>query len=430
MKIAVIGSGIAGMSAAHTLAAQQHEVHLYEASARLGGHTATLDVDDNGKQLAVDTGFIVYNDHTYPLFIELMDSLKVANRPTEMSFSVSDALSGLEYAGSDLNSLFAQRRNLVSPRFWRLLRDILRFNREAEPDLLRDPALANETLGHYLREFHYSPEFRDYYLIPMGAAIWSSNHDTLEQFPFGFFVRFFRNHGLLQISNRPQWRTVLGGSRQYIGPLTDNFRHNIHLSTPVLQVQRQVLHHGVKKVCLTLRRGQEFFDQVIFACHSDQALKLLADPTPAEVEVLDAIPYTRNEVVLHTDTSMLPRNRRTWSSWNVSLGRTGTDKPGLTYNMNILQGLESRQTWCVTLNQTALIREECIHATCHYEHPLFTLDGIKAQQRWSDINGQLDTWYCGAWWRNGFHEDGVWSARRVTDALQLQLDASALATAI
>lgn len=429
MRIAVIGSGIAGMTAAHTLAAE-HEVHLYEAAARLGGHTATLDVDDDGSPLAIDTGFIVYNDHTYPLFIELMDKLGVANRPTPMSFSVSDAVSGLEYAGSDLDSLFAQRRNLVSPRFWRLLRDIMRFNREAEADLEREPALAGDTLGNYLRRFGYCAEFRDLYLIPMGAAIWSSNHDTLERFPLGFFVRFFRNHGLLQLNNRPQWRTIVGGSRCYIEPLVAAFRQNIHLSTPVLQVQRRVLHHGVPKVCLTLRDGPQFFDQVIFACHSDQALKLLADPSLAEVEVLDAIPYTRNEVVLHTDTALLPHNRRTWSSWNVSLGKSGADKPALTYNMNILQGLQSRKTWCVTLNQTALIRDECIRAVCHYDHPLFTLEGIRAQQRWSDINGRLDTWYCGAWWRNGFHEDGVWSARRVTDALQSVAAASALAAAV
>lgn len=429
MKIAVIGSGIAGMTAAYSLAGQ-HEVHLFEAAARLGGHTATLDVDDEGKQLAVDTGFIVYNDHTYPLFIELMDKLKVANRPTPMSFSVSDTASGLEYAGSNLDSLFAQRRNLVSPRFWRLLRDILRFNRQAEADLDREPTLAGETLGSYLRRFGYSAEFRDYYLIPMGAAIWSSNHDTLEQFPFGFFVRFFRNHGLLQLSNRPQWRTIVGGSRSYIEPLTANYRDNIHLSTPVLQVQRRVLHEGIPQACLTLRDGQRFFDQVIFACHSDQALKLLADPTLAEVEVLGAIPYTRNEVVLHTDTTLLPHNRRTWSSWNVSLGRSETDKPALTYDMNILQGLKSRQTWCVTLNQTALIHPESIRAVCHYDHPLFTLKGIRAQQRWSDINGRIDTWYCGAWWRNGFHEDGVWSARRVTDALGLRTDAMSLAEAV
>ena len=430
MKIAVIGSGIAGMTAAHLLAAE-NEVHLYEAGPRLGGHTATLDVvDDDGRQLAVDTGFIVFNDHTYPLFIELLEQLGVASRPTQMSFSVSDGQSGLEYAGSNLDTMFAQRRNLVSPRFWRLVRDILRFNREVEGDLAREPLLASATLGDYLREFGYSREFCDYYLIPMGAAIWSSNHDTIDRFPLGFFVRFFRNHGLLQLQDRPQWHTIVGGSRSYIEPLTARFRHNIHLAMPVRQVRRRVMHHGVAKVCLEFAHGNEYFDQVVFACHSDQALQLLADPTRAEVEVLGAIPYTRNEVVLHTDDRLLPRNRKTWSSWNVSLGKSRADMPALTYNMNILQGLQSRQTWCVTLNQTDMIRPEHVRAVCHYDHPLFTLDGIKAQARWNDVNGVLDSWYCGAWWRNGFHEDGVWSATRVADALKQQALASMLAKAV
>lgn len=430
MKIAVIGSGIAGMTAAHLLATH-HDVHLYEAGPRLGGHTATLDVtDDDGRQLAVDTGFIVYNDHTYPQFIALMQQLGVANRPTRMSFSVSDAASGLEYAGSSLDTLFAQRRNLVSPRFWRLVRDILRFNREVEADLAREPLLASTTLGDYLREFGYSREFCDYYLIPMGAAIWSSDHDTIDRFPLGFFVRFFRNHGLLQLQNRPQWRTIAGGSRSYIAPLTANFSRNIHLSMPVRQVKRRVMHHGVSKVCLGFTHGNEYFDQVVFACHSDQALQLLADPTRAEVEVLGAIPYTRNEVVLHTDDRLLPRSRKTWSSWNVSLGQRPTDKPALTYNMNILQGLQSRQTWCVTLNQSEMIRPEHVRAVCHYDHPLFTLEGIAAQARWNDVNGVLDSWYCGAWWRNGFHEDGVWSATRVVDALQQHAATVALAKAV
>lgn len=422
MKIAVIGSGIAGMAAARFLC-DDHEVHLYESAQRLGGHTATLDVEDSdGTSLAIDTGFIVFNDRTYPLFIELLDTLGVATQPTTMSFSVSDARSGLEYAGSNLDSLFAQRSNVLSPRFWSLVRDIMRFNREVEADLVRNPLLATCTLGDYLRDYRYSAAFRDYYLVPMGAAIWSSNHEALEQFPLGFFVRFFRNHGLLQLKDRPQWHVIQGGSRSYIDKLTAPYQQHIRLGTRVERIQRRVLHHGVAKVCVTTRDHHEYYDQVVLACHSDQALRLLADPTRAETDVLSAIPYTRNEVVLHTDASLLPRNRRTWSSWNVSLGRSPLAKPALTYNMNILQGLRSAQTWCVTLNQTDLIRDEHIRATCHYDHPLFTLAGIAAQQRWSHINGTLDTWYCGAWWRNGFHEDGVWSARRVADALQLAVD--------
>jgi predicted NAD/FAD-binding protein len=418
MKIAVIGSGIAGMAAAHFLA-KQHDVTMYEAADRLGGHTATVDVDDEGQTQHIDTGFIVFNDWTYPHFIALLQELGVDSRPTSMSFSVSDAISGLEYAGTNLNTLFAQRLNLLSPRFLRLVKDIVRFNREVEHDLLQNPALASRSLGQYLREYRYSSEFRDYYLLPMGAAIWSSSYEDMESFPLHFFVQFFRNHGLLNFTRRPQWRVITGGSRQYIAPLTRSFRNNIRLSTPVTAVRRYTLPNGAAQASVASSRGEESFDHVILACHSNQALKMLSDATPAEREILAAIPCSRNEVVLHTDDALLPNLRRTWSSWNVRLGH-GNSKPALTYNMNILQGLQSRRTWCVTLNQTGLIRESCIKAVFHYDHPVFTLEGIKAQQRWQEINGTRNTWYCGAWWRNGFHEDGVWSARRVADQLQQQ----------
>ena len=418
MKIAVIGSGIAGMAAAHFLA-KQHDVTMYEAADRLGGHTATVDVEDDGQTLHIDTGFIVFNDWTYPHFIALLQELGVESRPTSMSFSVSDDLSGLEYAGTNFNTLFAQRSNLLSPRFLRLVRDIVRFNREVEHDLLQNPALASLSLAQYLREYRYSSEFRDYYLMPMGAAIWSSSCEDMERFPLHFFVRFFRNHGLLNFVRRPKWRVIAGGSRQYIAPLTRSFRNKIRLSTPVTAVRRHSLPNGAGQVGVATSQGEESFDHVILACHSNQALKLLGDATHAEREILAAIPFSRNEVALHTDHALLPGLRRTWSSWNVRLGH-GNNKPALTYNMNILQGLQSRRTWCVTLNQTDLIRQECIKAVFHYDHPVFTLDGIKAQQRWQEINGTRNTWYCGAWWRNGFHEDGVWSARRVADQLQQQ----------
>jgi predicted NAD/FAD-binding protein len=416
MKIAVIGSGVAGMAAAHYLH-QSHDVHLYEADSRLGGHTATIAVQDGDEQLDIDTGFIVFNDWTYPNFIELLASLGVASQPSSMSFSVSDAVSGLEYAGSNLNTLFAQRRNLLSPRFLRLLRDILRFNRRVEADLASKPALADCTLGDYLQRYGYSREFRQWYLIPMGAAIWSSDDSTMEQFPLQFFVRFFRNHGLLNLRHRPQWRVIRGGSRNYIGPLTAGYAHNIRLATPVQAVQRGVQVDGRTQVAVHAERGTDYFDQVILACHSDQCLRLLADASAAEQSVLGAIPYTRNEVVLHHDTSLLPRNRRTWSSWNVGLGYGDGSRPTLTYNMNILQSLKSRKTWCVTLNQTAAIDPRMIRGVYHYEHPLFTVAGVAAQQRWQEVNGVNATWFCGAWWRNGFHEDAVWSAKRVATAL-------------
>lgn len=416
MKIAVIGSGIAGLSTAYFLH-RHHEVHVFEAAPRIGGHTATVLVDDEGKELCVDTGFIVYNDRTYPEFIALLQELQVATQCTEMSFSVSDAASGLEYAGSSLNTLFAQRRNLLSPKFWRLLSDIVRFNKSVERDLLEDPALASATLGEYLHRFGYSNQFSALYLLPMGAAIWSSDEHTMQQFPLQFFVRFFRNHGLLDLTNRPQWHVIKGGSAQYLGPLTKGFSNNIHVNTPVTQILRNQYHQGRACVAVMSKRGCEYFDQVVLACHSDQALRLLADPTVAEREVLGAIPYIRNEVALHTDASLLPRSRRAWSSWNVSLGKGSASQATLTYNMNILQSLRSRQTWCVTLNQTQQIREECIKGVFHYDHPLFTLAGIAAQARWQEINGNNATWYCGAWWRNGFHEDGVWSAKRVAEAI-------------
>jgi predicted NAD/FAD-binding protein len=418
MKIAVIGAGISGLTAAWSLAAE-HDVHVYEAGAQPGGHTATVDVQYRDEHHAIDTGFIVHNDRTYPHFIAMLNKLGVATRPAPMSFSVTDALSGIEYAGTNLNTLFAQRSNLLSPRFLRMVRDILRFNREAEAHLASEPALADATLGEYLHEFGYSDAFRDLYLIPMGAAIWSSNTRTMTQFPLQFFVRFFRNHGLLDLRNRPQWRVIEGGSRAYLAPLTAPFRDQLYVNTPVQEIWRVPVRGGMQ-VRIVSPRGTETFDSVILACHSDQALRMLSDVSPAERSVLGAIPYTRNDVVLHTDISMLPRNRRCWSSWNVNLGRVPAEQPALTYNMNILQGLRSSQTWCVSLNQTRLIQQEKIHGIYSYSHPLFTLEGVRAQQRWHEINGINNTWFCGAWWRNGFHEDGVWSALRVVDALRAQ----------
>lgn len=414
LKVAVIGGGISGMTAAWRLAGT-HEVHLFEAAPRLGGHTATVDIQNGDEQLAIDTGFIVYNDRTYPHFCALLAQLGVASRPTRMTFSVSDHASGVEYAGTNLSTLFAQRRNLCSPRFLAMVRDILRFNRAAERHLAAHPDLAGISLGDYLRRFRYSDAFRDWYLLPMGGAIWSANRAQMDAFPLQFFVRFFRNHGLLDLRNRPQWRVIEGGSRAYIEPLTARYRDSIRLATPVRGVRRL---HGSARVAVITAQGEEHFDEVIFACHSNQALAILRDASRAEREVLGAIPYTRNEVVLHTDTTLLPRERRCWSSWNASLGRSPDALPALTYNMNILQGLQSRDTWCVTLNQTDLVDPARIVRVFHYEHPLFTLEGVRAQQRWYEINGVNGVWFCGAWWRNGFHEDGVWSALRVADAIR------------
>lgn len=406
MKIAVIGSGISGLACAHYLH-RDHEVHVLESESRVGGHTATVDVAMGGRRFAIDTGFIVFNDWTYPNFIALLDELGVASRPTEMSFSLSDQQSGLEYAGSNLNSLFAQRRNLASPRFLGMLRDIVRFNRESVEDLEAGLLADGTTLGEYLSSRRYGQAFIDYYLVPMGSAIWSADVSVMLEFPLQFFVRFFRNHGLLNIRNRPQWRVIEGGSREYLKPLCEGFSSRIRTNTRIAGVRR--LNDGAE-----LRfegGGIEFFDAVVFACHSDQALGMLDDPTEQEMEVLGAIPYQANEVILHTDTRLLPSSSRAWASWNYQR-RPGVQRATLTYNMNILQGLSSPETFCVTLNDRESINPHKILGQFSYDHPVFTIAGIAAQQRWEDVS-HGSTWYCGAYWHNGFHEDGVTSALRV-----------------
>jgi predicted NAD/FAD-binding protein len=406
MKIAIIGSGISGLSCAYYLSGQ-HEVHVLEAAERIGGHTATVDVAMGGRRFAIDTGFIVYNDWTYPEFIALMEKLGVASKPTAMSFSMSDRASGLEYAGSSLDTLFAQRRNLASPTFIGMILDILRFNRAAVRDLDEGRITPGLSLGDYLEEQRYGRAFIDYYLVPMGSAIWSADTPVMLDFPLEFFVRFFRNHGLLNILDRPQWRVIEGGSREYLKPLTAGFADRIRTGTRIRSVRR--LPQGVE---IALADSTvEHFDQVVFACHSDQALALLADPSAAEREILGALPYQDNDVVLHTDTRLLPRNRKTWSSWNY-LRDTSEQRATLTYNMNILQGISAQQTFCVTLNKTDAINPHKILGHFSYAHPVFTVEGMRAQQRWQEING-ASTWYCGAYWRNGFHEDGVVSGLRV-----------------
>ncbi len=420
MKIAVIGSGISGLACAHYLH-REHDVHVLESADRIGGHTATVDVAMGGRRFAIDTGFIVYNDWTYPNFIALMDEMKVSSRPTEMSFSLSDRESGLEYAGSNLNTLFAQRKNLVSPSFIGMLRDIMRFNRESIEDLDEGRIDPGMTLGQYLQTRGYGRAFRDYYLVPMGAAIWSTDTPVMMDFPLQFFVRFFRNHGLLSVRNRPQWRVIEGGSREYLRPLTAGFARKIRTSTRIRAVRR--LLQGVD---IAFENGtSERFDKVVFACHSDQALALLDDASQAESEILGAIPYSASEVVLHTDTRLLPANRRAWSSWNY-LRRPGTDRPTLTYNMNILQGLDAPQTVCVTLHDTDAINPHQGLGHFNYSHPVVTLEGMSAQERWQEINGG-NTWFCGAYWRNGFHEDGVHSALRVAQGIEREMPEKSLA---
>jgi len=413
VKVAIIGSGISGLGCAHRLASQRHDIAVFEAADRIGGHTATYDVKVGTRRYAIDTGFIVYNDHTYPHFIELMEGLGVATKATSMGFSVSDDASGLEYAGNNLNTLFAQRSNLVSPRFLTMVRDILRFNKESVADLEAGALGPGETLGAYLERKRYSKAFCDKYLLAMTSAIWSADFSDARDFPVEFFIRFFRNHGLLQVRNRPQWRVIEGGSREYIQPLIFGFEDRIFVNHGVSKVERS----AGRGVVLTFNNGsQKVFDQVVLATHSDQALALLADASPEERSILGAIPYRDNDVVLHTDHRLLPKNRKTWSSWNYRM-RPGNNRAVVTYNMNILQGINAPETFCVTLNDTDSINPARILGRFNYAHPQFTVAGIEAQQRWAEINGVNNTWFCGAYWHNGFHEDGLVSGLRVAEAL-------------
>jgi predicted NAD/FAD-binding protein len=407
MKIAIIGSGIAGLTSAYLLN-RNHAITVFEASDWIGGHTHTVDVQVDGQSYAVDTGFIVFNDWTYPNFIRLLSQLGVGFKATEMSFSVSDPISGVEYNGHNLNSLFAQRRNLLSPKFWGMVRDILRFNREALNDLNQQRIASDMTLGDYLKANGYSERFIQHYIVPMGAAIWSMSLNDMLGFPLQFFVRFFKNHGLLSVSDRPQWCVIEGGSSSYVAPLTESFKQHIRLNCAVTRVERDG-----DGVTVHSAAGSERFDKVVFACHSDQALALLAAPTPTEQAILGALPYADNEVVLHTDTRLLPKRPLAWASWNYRLGGPVDQPAAVTYDMNILQGIQSDTTFCVSLNQTAAIDPSKILARYTYAHPQYSLAGMAAQARWEELLGANHSYFCGAYWANGFHEDGVVSALRV-----------------
>ncbi|CAH0991228.1 hypothetical protein SIN8267_01330 [Sinobacterium norvegicum] len=412
MKIAIIGSGISGLTAAYLLN-PDHDICVYEKADRIGGHTATKQLQLAGRDYAIDTGFIVYNDWTYPNFIKLMETLGVASQTTAMGFSVTAHQGRYEYSGNGFDGLFAQRKNLCNIKHWRMLRDIVRFNKQAIADLQSGELDGDATLAQYLAANGYSRQFIDYYLIPMGCAIWSSSTDMMLDFPLQFFVQFFKNHGLLSIKNRPQWHVLQGGSSSYLPKLTASFNDKIQLNTDITSVSR----HS-EGATLTFAEGQQQqFDHVIFACHSDQALKLLADPSEAEQSVLGDIHYKSNEVVLHYDETLLPRNKKTWSSWNYLLSQTQQEHAVLTYNMNILQGIESDHTFCVTLNASDQIDAKKILGRYQYSHPVFTEAAIEAQQRWPEINGSQRTWFCGAYWANGFHEDGCSSGLRVAVAL-------------
>jgi predicted NAD/FAD-binding protein len=415
MKIAVIGSGISGNVCARLLSSK-HEVHLFEAGAYLGGHTNTVDVEPFGEALNVDTGFMVFNRRTYPNFVQLLSLLGIPERDSDMSFSVRCERTGLEYQGGSLNGLFAQRSNLLRPAFYRMLGDIVRFNRESLELLEGDDGQL--TIGEYLDREGYGQRFIDHYLIPMGAAIWSSRPRKFHDFPARFLVAFLHNHGLLQIRDRPVWKTIPGGACRYVEALVHPLRDRIRLNTPIERVMPQE-----DTVWLKPANGpQEAFDHVVLATHADQTLGMIAAPTEAEREVLGAFPYQRNECVLHTDSSLLPRRRRAWASWNYYIPAADGLPVALTYDVNRLQGLGAPQPVCVTLNNAGNIHEKHVLREITYHHPVFTPGAIAAQRRHDEINGSRRLYFCGAYWGYGFHEDGVNSALAVCKHFGIGLD--------
>jgi uncharacterized protein len=403
VKIAIVGSGIAGNVVAYHLC-REHNISVFEAAGHIGGHSHTHVVEQAGRNYAVDTGFIVFNDWTYPNFTQLLDELGIASQDSIMSFSVRDDASGLEYNGSSLNTLFAQRSNLLRPSFLGMIREIVRFNREA-PELLGRPE-EEITLGTFLDRGNYGRAFVDRYIVPMGAAIWSTNPGAMMGFPARFFIGFLQNHGMLSIDERPTWRVIRGGSARYVEKLTHPFRDRFRLNCPVEWIRRFPGSVLIK----ALARDPEWFDAVFLACHSDQALGLLWDPSPLENEVLSAIPYQENGAVLHTDTRMLPRNRRAWAAWNYHQSGRAGQRVAVTYNMNILQGLDAPEPFLVTLNRDDDIDSARVIKRLVYHHPVFTPAGVAAQKRQAELNRGRNTFFCGAYWRNGFHEDGVVSA--------------------
>lgn len=403
MNIAIIGGGISGMLTANLLS-QDHQVTLYEANHYLGGHTDTHDVRSGEDNYRVDTGFIVFNERTYPNFIRMLDRLGVASQPSVMSFSVSCKQTGLEYSATNLATLFSQHRNLLNLPFWSMLLDIFRFNLESKE--LLDHEDMSLSIADYLNKRGYSQMFKDKFLIPMGSAIWSADPDQFREFPAAAFAHFFANHGLLNIFDQPQWRVVCGGSQQYVEPLSKPFRDGVRLSTPVSRVRRLA-----DRVELTMPDGSvEKHDQVVLACHSDQALAMLADPSDAERELLGAIPYQPNLTLLHTDSGMMPQLKKAWASWNYRIPETEREGVAVTYWMNRLQSLQAEVDFCVSLNSPSDIDPSRIIKSIMYHHPVYSARAFLAQKRRDEISGVNRTWYCGAYWGYGFHEDGVKSA--------------------
>ena len=421
MRIAVIGSGISGLASAWLLS-RKHEVVLFEAGDYLGGHTHTHDVELDGRRYVVDTGFIVHNPVNYPLLTRMFDELGVRTRPTTMSFAVhGDQVGGrdaLEYNATSLDGLFCQRRNLVSPRFWGMLRDLRRFYRIA-PRLLEGDA-PGPTLGDYLDDNGFGMLFRDHHLVPMASALWSSPSTQVLSFPARYLVQFMANHHMLQINGRPSWRVVDGGSNAYVKAMTSGWRVDVRLQSAVTRIRRDA--EGVE---VATANGSERFDQVVLACHSDQALRLLVDADANERGILGAIPYQANDVVLHTDARLLPRNRKAWAAWNAHVPANPADACTVSYCMNLLQGIDAPKPLVVTLNRTQAVDPAHVLRRMTYHHPVYTHASVGAQARRQEIQGHRNTWFAGAYWGWGFHEDGMRSAVEVARGLGVAWEADA-----
>ncbi|MAP61372.1 MAG: FAD-dependent oxidoreductase [Candidatus Marinimicrobia bacterium] len=412
-KIAIIGSGISSLTSAYILS-REHDVYIFEQNDYIGGHTHTHEVKDKDKILNIDSGFIVYNENTYPNFINLLNQLGVERQHTQMGFSVKSQKKDFEYAGNSISSYFAQKTNLLKPSFLRMTYDILRFNKLSlnESYKIED----SQSLNDYLTSHKFSKVFIDNYIIPMGAAIWSTSPRLMLDMPASFFIRFFKNHGLLQITNRPQWWVIKNGSKQYVKEIIKPFKENIRINTKVDHIKRK---NG--KVNIYLNDNIEVFDSVVIGTHSDQALKLIKDPSVDEENILKKIKYQKNTATMHTDQSILPNRKLAWASWNYLINDNKDELVTLTYNMNILQTLNSNRTYCVTINNTHEIDKSKIIKEIIYHHPLYTIESVDAQNRKSMICGKNNTFFCGSYWGYGFHEDGVNSAIDVCSKFGLQL---------
>ena len=412
LKIAIIGSGISGLTSAYILN-KKHDITIYEKNDYIGGHTHTHKIPENNTTFNVDSGFIVYNENTYPNFIRLLDLLNVERQHSNMGFSVKTTYKDFEYSGNSIGSIFAKKSNMFNPYFLNMLKSIQRFNKVSIKDL--DKIDASTSLIEYLKSKRFSSYFIKYYIVPMAAAIWSTSPKMILKMPALFFIKFFNNHGLLQVKNRPQWWVIKNGSKQYVKKIINQFNGTINLNTPVIKVSR-----NENQVIIKTKTNSDVFDAVIFATHSDQSLRLLQDYSNDEKNILSKIKYQKNTALIHTDTSILPKRKNAWSSWNYLLNKDD-DTVTLTYNMNILQSLNASKTYCVTINDCDLVDKDKIIKKINYEHPLFTKDTIESQNNKNLINGVNNTYFCGAYWGNGFHEDGVNSALDVCKKFGMEL---------